>query len=455
MRADGKPEANRVLHRALELYERLAADAPGVPQFRQELALTLFSLADGLVAAGRIDEAEPLLIRALELYESLASRSPAAPSIRKSMAMTLERLAEVLQATDRSPEALVHARRARDVLETLPAEETDVRLEVARDEIRLGLLGDPAEAERHHRGAIQIYESLAGSLPDRPDLRAALAMARFHLGSLLAARGSFKEALGPLRQAVESQREARRLSPHDASIRQGLRAQRETLSSVLIRLGMHAEAASICEDVLREAEGGPPAGTWVATCLTSCAALAGQDEALARQDREAAARSYARRALDLLRKEAQPGGDPTAPHHLAWFLASCPVAEFRSPAEAIRISQAILARVPDSWVAWATLGAAHYRAGDFADAVDALERAAELNHGEILYYGFILAMAHHQIDLKDLARGGFDRTDRWLQTMPWNEAAQRLRAEAAELIKARGRSSPTPAEWWGVLQLVR
>ena len=232
------------------------------------------------------------------------------------------------------------------------------------------------------------------------------------------------------------------MSPHDESLRAGLRAQRETLGAVLIRLGAHAPAAAVAEDLLHDSADRSTIATLAANWLTSCAALAAHDQTLARDDRAAAARSYARRARDLLREAARPGGDPTAPHHLAWFLVSCPVAEFRDPVEAIRIVQAILERAPTSWVAWATLGAAHYRAGDDSDAIDALDRAAALNHDDILYYGFFLAMAHHRLGHDDLARDTFDRTDQWLQTIPWDEVARRICAEAAELLGQTRRASP-------------
>ena len=77
-----------------------------------------------------------------------------------------------------------------------------------------------------------------------------------------------------------------------------------------------------------------------------------------------------------------------------------------------------------------------------------------LNHGEILYYGFFLAMAHQRLDHKDQARTGFDRTDRWLQDTPWNEVALRLRAEAAELLEPHNRAAPSPEELLKILQFV-
>jgi hypothetical protein len=43
-------------------------------------------------------------------------------------------------------------------------------------------------------------------------------------------------------------------------------------------------------------------------------------------------------------------------------------------------------------------------------------------------------MTHHLLEHPDQARACFEQTERWLRTMPWNEAAERLRAEAAGLL---------------------
>jgi hypothetical protein len=123
-----------------------------------------------------------------------------------------------------------------------------------------------------------------------------------------------------------------------------------------------------------------------------------------------------------------------APYHLAWFLTTCPVTELRDPGEAVRIGRAVVDRAPQVWISWATLGAARYRSGDWSDALDALERAAELNGGSLAFYGFFLAMTHHRLEHHDQARSCFEQTDRWLRTMPWDEAAERLRSEAAGLL---------------------
>ncbi len=181
-----------------------------------------------------------------------------------------------------------------------------------------------------------------------------------------------------------------------------------------------------------------------ATDLTRCADLAARDESLSTEDRDRAIRDYAGRARDRLRRAVEAGDDPASPFFLAWLLTSCPVAELRDPPEAVRIARGILARAPGSWVAWATLGAAQYRSDSPRDAVAALEHAAELNRGDLLYYGYFLAMAHHQLDDHDRAKDCFDRADRRLQGIPPDEEVRRIRAEAAGRLGLADASRASP-----------
>ena len=53
-------------------------------------------------------------------------------------------------------------------------------------------------------------------------------------------------------------------------------------------------------------------------------------------------------------------------------------------------------------------------------------------------------MAHHRLGHPDRARDAFDRTDQWMQTVPWNEVARRIRAEAADLLGQTRRDPPHP-----------
>ena len=364
---------------------------PEVPVFRQELARALDNL--GALAAARpggLPEAERLFRRALELLDRLAADSPGVPRFREELAATLLGLADVLATAGRPADARPLAERAVVLSEELasqsPPGSAGIRRQLIRALDRLAELlpatGRPADAEPVLRRAVELRAAMAAEGHAEPADGAAIASGQSRLAALLAARGDLAAARRALEDAAEHQ--------HVASI--------------------------------------------AATDLTRCADLAARDESLSTEDRDRAVRDYAGRARDRLRRAVEAGDDPAAPFFLAWLLTTGPAVELRDPPEAVRIARGILARAPGSWVAWATLGAAQYRADSPRDAVAALEHAAELNRGDLLYYGYFLAMAHHQLDDHDRAKDCFDRADRRLQGIPPDEEVRRIRAEAAGLL---------------------
>jgi len=87
----------------------------------------------------------------------------------------------------------------------------------------------------------------------------------------------------------------------------------------------------------------------------------------------AKARDAHRRAVELAPRDAKPA------NNFAWFLATCPVAELRAPAEAVALAERACqqsGQLDPSQID--TLAAAYAAAGRFGDAVAAADRAAEL-----------------------------------------------------------------------------
>jgi tetratricopeptide (TPR) repeat protein len=81
------------------------------------------------------------------------------------------------------------------------------------------------------------------------------------------------------------------------------------------------------------------------------------------------------------------------------------------------------------------LGIAHYRAGDWKAATEALEKAAELRASSFAHACFFLAMAHFQTGQKNQARQWYDKA---VATMGKSHSKDdelfRFRAEAAALL---------------------
>jgi tetratricopeptide (TPR) repeat protein len=120
---------------------------------------------------------------------------------------------------------------------------------------------------------------------------------------------------------------------------------------------------------------------------------------------------------------------------LAWLLATCPDAKLRDPSQAVALAKKAVERNPYGGGYHNTLGAAHYRAGDWNAAIAALEKSMALGKGGNSNDWFFLAMAHWQLGEKDKAREWYDRAVAWMdKNQPENEELRRFRAEAAQLM---------------------
>jgi len=108
------------------------------------------------------------------------------------------------------------------------------------------------------------------------------------------------------------------------------------------------------------------------------------------------------------RAAADAPGSAAANNRLAWLLAMCPDPALRDPGRAVRHARAAVGLAPRGHWYWNTLGVAHYRAGDWSAAIDALERSNALGWDDG-YNSFFLAMAHAQ-------RGDRGEARRWYES---------------------------------------
>src|SRR5262249_4762171 len=63
--------------------------------------------------------------------------------------------------------------------------------------------------------------------------------------------------------------------------------------------------------------------------------------------------------------EVDPTRDPLHRDYLAWHLATCPDAKFRDASKAVALAKQAVELAPKEREFWNTLGAAHYRAGNW------------------------------------------------------------------------------------------
>jgi tetratricopeptide (TPR) repeat protein len=134
---------------------------------------------------------------------------------------------------------------------------------------------------------------------------------------------------------------------------------------------------------------------------------------------------------------------PTHPRTLtnmneqAWRLVTTPDRAVQDPRRAVELAQEVVAQGPPKSDHWNTLGAAKYRAGDFAGAVAALRKSRELRTNDEEWTNpFFLAMAHWQLGDRDEAREWYDRAVDWMEREPSrsSELMKRLQGEAAQLL---------------------
>jgi WD40 repeat protein/serine/threonine protein kinase/tetratricopeptide (TPR) repeat protein len=134
-----------------------------------------------------------------------------------------------------------------------------------------------------------------------------------------------------------------------------------------------------------------------------------------------------------------------AHNNLAWLLATCPDEKLRDPKRAVELGKKAVQLAPKGGPYWGTLGAAHYRAGDWKATLAALAKCRELKPGWDAYAWFFLAMAHRKLGHEGEAGTAYAQAVQWLESNRellakyryQAEELQGLRSEAAEVLKLK------------------
>jgi serine/threonine protein kinase/tetratricopeptide (TPR) repeat protein len=281
-------------------------------------------------------------------------------------------------------------------------------------------LGRYLEAVELHEETLALTKSTRG--PDHPSTLASmnnLAYSYANLGRHDDARKLFQEAF----TIMESKLGANHLNTLAAM---------HNLANSYAEIGQHDRALKLREEALarhRSAFGHEHPYT-----LASMSNLA---DSYAQVGRYADARTLNEEALAL--GEAKLG--PTHPvvlitrNRLAWHLVTSPHFLPTDAARAIELTKTSLKLAPNDGDYWNTLGVASYRAGDWNAAVTALEKSIELRQGGDSADFFFLAMAHWQLNEKEIARNWYKQAAEWMEkNKPTDAALHRIHAEAAQLL---------------------
>jgi serine/threonine-protein kinase len=251
-------EAEAAYVRARELYARLGADFPAVPQYRQDLARSYETLGNLLKDTGRPKEAEASYRDALDIQKQLVQDFPGVPQYRQDLAMSHNSLGILLYDTGRPKEAEASYRDALDIQKQLVQDFPGVpqyRHLLARSHNNLGILlrdtGHNKEAEEAYHHALELYKALAAEYPAVPGYRQDLATTHNNLGNLLKDTGHNKEAEEAYHHALELQMKLVKDFPAVPRYRQELAGTHTNLGVLLSRTNRLKEAEGVYADALK------------------------------------------------------------------------------------------------------------------------------------------------------------------------------------------------------------
>jgi tetratricopeptide (TPR) repeat protein len=292
------------------------------------------------------------------------------------------------------------------------------------------------EAEQAFRQALRLYLQLVGKSPDNAQYHSDLAGTMNLLARVIDDRA---EARHLYEEALAHQHIALKSHPHNPRYRQNLRAHLSCLSQALVAMGAHTEAVRIAAEMPREFPEEVEAYFIAADVLVGCVQQAERDPALTAAARQTAIDAHRQQHRQLTDEVLKRGADePAVPNNVAWDMATCADPRFRNPQRAVLLAKKAVALAPPNGGCWNTLGTAYYRAGQWKDAVAALEKSMQLRSGGDSFDWFFLAMSHRQLGDPAKAREWYDRAVQWMdKNKPQDEELRSFRAEAAALLGIR------------------
>jgi serine/threonine protein kinase/tetratricopeptide (TPR) repeat protein len=164
-------------------------------------------------------------------------------------------------------------------------------------------------------------------------------------------------------------------------------------------------------------------------------------ESLYARGRNAEAKAALEKSFQYSLGYMETAGDKaTARRLVVMRMSACPIPELRNPAKALKLAREAFEIQPGNHNSLWSLGLAHYRAGNWTEAVANLKEWSERRDPTTAFLGYFLAMAYWQLGEQNKARRCFEEVTRTVddvsQTRP--NLAARFRAEAAQLLGIAG-----------------
>jgi serine/threonine protein kinase/Tfp pilus assembly protein PilF len=437
--------------KAMEIVQPLVQQHPRRTEFVETLALCLGHMGALLVAADRAQEAEPVLRQARALGQRLAADFPKKHAYRRKLAVDCSTLSVLLERTGRLREAKQVSQQAVDLGASLVANnprEVSLRRELAGMFVNFGNvlkdLGGLHEAEDKYGRAADLVEEQASRQDGSPQARATLGDCRNNLGSIYWTTGRIPEAESSYRKAIDVRARLVEDFPSVPTYRVYLANSCINLGRMLQSTGRSEEAEPLFRRAL---------GLWADPTEDASQAstlLARRVEARGRLGQLLWQVERTREARAELAKAGQEWGrllkefpdHPGALNGLAWFLATCPDPDLRNPSRAVELATKAVSRAPKVGAYWNTLGTAHYRAGDHAAALAAMEQAVRLHPQGDACDSILLALVYGRLGREPEADCWYERaTEQFGQDFISAAESAKFRKEAAALL---GKPDPQP-----------
>ncbi len=415
-----REEAEGAYRDAQAIWIPLVADF-NIEDHRWHLAVNHDALGHLLRDSGRLDEAAASYQEALAIWEKLASETD---NIDRHIHLLLTRsaLADLLRTRGESDKAQLLLRDAEAACREAIAicqqrpKAVDAWMQNWAFDTLSGVLTALGDTSTLEAAATQAVQNLRARSPaDEGYLAVALA----NLANILRKDGKLADARPLAEEAVLiCQRQISRVDPwmQDRAF--------DALKQALTQLGDTSALASLAIQSIDRAEQGGNADQLAA-------AYASAIPLLMAGGRQTEAEDICRKLLALAPKNGQPS------NLAAWFLATAEDSTFHEPALAVELAIKAVELNPQAGSWWNTLGVAHYRAGDWQPALEALGKSMELRKGGDAHDWFFLAMTHWQLGDSAEARKWYEQAVDWLdKNDPNNEELElrRFRAEATELM---------------------
>jgi eukaryotic-like serine/threonine-protein kinase len=381
--------ARRVYALAVEILEKLISVCPD-PNYQSDLINVYLNQATLLRNGGQFQEAERTHERGIALAKKLVADHPLVPDSEFDLAQQQHELGVTLARMGRGTEAEPLYKQSIDSLDqltkVLPRKQS-YKKELALCRIDFGLLYESAhkeqEAEEALAKAADMLQELVQSFPSVLEFQADLGSCLYHQARLLTGKGDREKACDLLKKAIGFQRSTAQKNPSNPELSRFLCLEYWLLAKLLIEEGKADRAHSLLQEVTQ-----------------SCTDLPG-----------------------LL-------------NDLAWFMvreSRAPVGDFSL---ALQMAKQAVSQNSDNGNFWNTQGVAHYRMGQWQDAISALTHARTLHKDQDCTDFFFLAMAHWQAGDKATARQWYQKAEAVIPKNGLNN--QEIRSSQEEAAKLLG-----------------